>query len=65
MRGAEQAIAQMLGIRAQLAISDVPAPLESLTQGELAESREVRPRTSSPRLAARTRRPQSPPRPWV
>jgi 4'-phosphopantetheinyl transferase superfamily protein len=39
LRRAEQAIGQMLGIRAQLAISDVPAPIESLTPGELGQSR--------------------------
>jgi len=42
MRRAEGAIAQMLGIRTQLAMSDVPAPIESLTPGELAESRKLR-----------------------
>jgi hypothetical protein len=31
----------MLGIRAQLAISDVPAAIESLTPGELAQSRKL------------------------
>jgi hypothetical protein len=38
IRRAEEAIAESLGIRAQLAVSDVPAPVESLTPGELAES---------------------------
>ncbi len=38
MRRAEGAIAEMLGIRAQLAISEVPAPIGSLTPGELAQS---------------------------
>ena len=42
MRRAEEAIAQMLGIRAHLAISDVPAPIESLTPGELGQSRRSR-----------------------
>jgi phosphopantetheinyl transferase (holo-ACP synthase) len=42
MRRAEEAIAQMLGIRAQLAISEAPAPIESLTPGELGQSREFR-----------------------
>lgn len=32
----------MLGIRAQLATSDVPAPIESLTRGELRQSRKFR-----------------------
>jgi hypothetical protein len=41
MRGAEEAIAQMLGARAQLAVSEVPAPIGSLTPGELAQSRKV------------------------
>jgi hypothetical protein len=43
MRRAEETIAQMLGIRAQLAVSDMPAPIESLTPGELAESRKLAP----------------------
>ncbi len=42
MRSAEQDIAEMLGIRAQLVISDVPAPSGSLTPGELAQSRRIR-----------------------
>jgi phosphopantetheinyl transferase len=42
MRGAEDDIAQMLGIRAQLAMSDLPAPTESLTPGELAQLGEIR-----------------------
>jgi hypothetical protein len=41
MRRAEEAVALMLGFRAQLAVSDVPAPIESLRPGELAQSRKL------------------------
>jgi 4'-phosphopantetheinyl transferase superfamily len=41
-RDAEEAISQMLGIRAQLAISEGPAQIESLTTGELGQFRTLR-----------------------